>query len=183
MRRCAVLVLATACTHHQQVRTLLPDAPSTRAIAELGDHRQVEVLATATPEGLRWVSQDTGSPGRGAIIDPADMRGYATFRHGRGLAEGIAVGGLTGVAVGAVLGFASGDDACAPESFCILRFSAGEKAGIGAFVLGSVGVAVGALVGAVAGSRDVHELDTEYVPRVTASLTPGHAGGALSWRF
>jgi hypothetical protein len=183
MRRCALLVLATACTHHQPVKTLLPATPSTKAIAKLGDGREVEVLATPTPEGLRWVSQDKADPKRGTIVDPADMRGYTTFHHGRGLLEGFGVGLLGGAAVGIALGLASGDDTCAPESFCLFQFTAGEKAALGGIVLGTVGLALGGVIGAIAGSRDFHERNTAYVPRVTATLAPGHAGGGLSWAF
>jgi|GEM_PF-3206564 len=179
MRCCAVLLAATACTHHQPARTLLPETPSTKAVVELGNGRQVEVRATPTPDGLRWVAQDTGAPGFGKVIDAADIRGYTTFHHVRGLFEGAAVAGLTGIAIGATVGYASGDDKCA--SWCIFEFTAREKAGIGALFLGSLGVVLGGALGAVAGSRDFHQLDT--APRLTATVAPGHAGGALSWRF
>jgi hypothetical protein len=177
------MVLATACTHHQPVTTLLPASPSTKAIVELADGREVEVLATSTPAGLRWVAQGKTSTGTDVIVEPARMRSYTTFRHGRGFVEGLGVGALSGVAVGAALGLASGDDKCAEDSFCFFQFSAGEKAAIFGIALGGIGLALGGAIGAVAGSRDVHEIGPAYVPRVTATLAPGHTGGGLAWSF
>jgi hypothetical protein len=154
MRVCVALLFATACTHHHRVTTLPPTSPSATTAAQLGA---------------------TGAS--------ADMRNYTTISRGRGAVEGLALGGAGGAAIGAVIGLASGDDTCARDSFCILRFSAGDKAVFGAIGLGSLGLGLGALIGAVAGSRDVYELDSALVPRVSTTIAPGRAGGALSWSF
>jgi hypothetical protein len=119
----------------------------------------------------------------GAIVESANMRSYTTVSHGRGAVEGLALGVLGGVAIGAGIGFASGDDTCPESSFCILRFSAGDKAVLGAIGFGSIGLGLGTLIGAVIGSRDVYELDSAFVPRVSTMIAPGRAGGALSWSF
>jgi hypothetical protein len=183
MRFCAVILLATACTHHPQTRTLLPDTPSMKAVAQLRDGREVDVVATSTPEGLRWIARGGPRTRTGRVVDPADMRSYTTLRRGRGLGEGIAICGLAGIALGALIGLSSGRDHCADDSVCLIEFTARQKAVVDAFGLGSLGVGLGALFGAAAGSRDVHELDTNHAPRVTPMLGPGRAGGALSWSF
>ena len=177
------MVLATACTHHSQTTTLLPTRPSMTAVAELRDGREVEVLATQTPEGLRWVAQGRTRTATSRVVDPADMRSYTTIHRGRGAVEGLAIGALAGIAVGALIGLSSGDDHCANDSVCLIEFTARQKAVVDAFGLGFVGTGVGAVLGAALGSRDRRVLDPTYVPRVTPTLASGRAGGALSWSF
>lgn len=183
MRVWPAVLLATACTHHHPVTTLLPVSPSSEATAQLGDGRVVVVRAAPTPEGPRWMEQGEPHARTSVIVENADLRSYATVSHGRGAVEGSVSGGLGGVAVGALLGLASGDDKCSEQSFCLFKFSAGTKAVLGGAVLGGFGAALGALFGALTGSRDVYELDSSSGPRVTTTIGPGRAGAGLSWSF
>jgi hypothetical protein len=184
MRACAaVLLFATACTHHHPVTTLHPISPEASATAQLGDGRDVAVRAEPTPEGARWIEQGETPTTTGVIVESADMRSYTTVSRGRGAVEGVALGGLGGATLGAVLGFAGGDDTCQSGSFCILKFSARDKAFLGGVALGAIGAALGGLIGALAGSRDVYEPDPGYMPRVSAMIAPGRAGAGLSWTF
>lgn len=61
--------------------------------------------------------------------------------------RGILFGALSGAMLGAIIGFADGDDVCEPGSWCILQFSAEEKAAVGATTAIIPGLAVGALIG------------------------------------
>src|SRR5436190_1142308 len=66
---------------------------------------------------------------------------------------------ISDIALGAVAGLASGDDHCPSSgsfssgSWCFFRFSAQEKAGLGAVGLGLVGMLVGGIVGGLAGAH------------------------------
>lgn len=171
----AVLLFAPACTQHPQVATLRPPAPGVEAVASLASGDEVEVVATTTPAGLRWVTRAKVVP---TVIDPADMRSYSTPRRGRAIVAGLAIGAFTGVVVGGAVGFAAGcsDNTC--------RVPSDTAAGYGAVALGSVGLVVGALTGLLVGSRDVHELaTTERMPRVSATASHGGATAALSWSY
>ena len=183
MKVCAAVVLATACTHHHPVTTLLPASPSDEAIAQLGDGRDVPVRAAATPQGARWIAQDMTVAGTSVVVESANIRSYTTVSRGRGLAEGLALGGLGGAALGIVLGLADGDDKCPPDNFCLIQFSAGAKAAIGGIALGGIGLVLGGLLGVAVGSHDVYEIDPAYVPRVSATIAHGRTNGGLSWSF
>lgn len=177
MKRCAiVLLLATACTHHSKVTTLRPQAPGVEAMASLANGSKVEVLATTTPDGLRWVTNST-EPHQ--IIDPVDMRSYTTQRPGLAVVEGLAIGAVSGAAIGALWGFA--DSSCPKDAFCII--SPGMAAGYGAIALGSLGLVAGALSGLIAGNRNVHEIETERMPRVSATVGNGGAAAVMSWSY
>ena len=79
-------------------------------------------------------------------------------QHGTGALEGAALGAFSGAMLGMVLGFASGDDKCSPQQWCILQFSAGQKAGFAAIGLGSVGLIAGTIAGAIIGHRTTIQL-------------------------
>jgi hypothetical protein len=62
--------------------------------------------------------------------------------------RGLLIGAIAGAAVGALLGAASGDDSQKNQnSWCIPCFTAGEKAQMGGFALGSIGALIGAIIG------------------------------------
>ena len=186
MRVCVPLLLATACTHHHPVPTLLPTSSAVEATGQLVNEGEVELRAARTADGVRWVQRTPHEGGAGApavIVDGDAIRSYTTVSHGRGALEGLALGAASGIAAGVAIGLASGDDHCNPDSFCILQFSAGDKAIIGGAVLGSIGLGLGALLGAAIGSRDVYERDSGVVPGMSVMVAPGRAGGALSWSF
>jgi hypothetical protein len=178
MRSCAFLIVATAaCTHHHPVASLAPAAPSSYAFLELDDGSIRVVHAAATAQGVRWVAPDDDETrGGDTIVEATALRRYTTFNHARGLGEGLAIGLFTGAALGAVAGLAQGDQAGLPGS-------AGIEAGLGALAGGGAGLAIGALIGACLGTTEVYELDAARRPRVSASITPGQAGGAASWSF
>jgi len=88
------------------------------------------------------------------------------------------VGLLAGAGIGALLGFASGDDTCPSGGWCILQYSAGEKAMMGAVAFGAFGGVAGLLLGAIA-PTDVWEVVVP-VPVGGPTLVPtfdGRRGG------
>ena len=70
------------------------------------------------------------------------------FKRTASVGRGAAVGGVTGLFLGLIIGFASGDDQCPPNTFCIYESTAGEKALAGGLVLGAAGSIVGVIIGA-----------------------------------
>jgi hypothetical protein len=64
------------------------------------------------------------------------------------IGRGAGFGALLGASVGAVLGFADGDDECAEGNWCIIQFSAADKAVMGGLAVGVLGGAVGGILGA-----------------------------------
>jgi hypothetical protein len=183
MRVCAAILLVTACTHHHPVATLLPMSTSGEATAQLSDGHDVEVRAAPTAAGARWIAQGEtpATPVRaGVTVESADMRSYTTVSRGRGAVEGLALGVLGGAAIGVGIGLASGND---DPTRCFICFSAGDKAILGGFALGSIGLAVGTLLGVMIGSRDVYEVDPAHMPRISTMIAPGRAGAGLSWSF
>lgn len=70
------------------------------------------------------------------------------IRKKNGVSNGLLLGAIGGAAAGAIIGFADGDDVC-DGYWCIMLFSAEEKAALGAFT----GIFPGGLIGALVGSR------------------------------
>ena len=69
--------------------------------------------------------------------------------------RGALAGGLTGLGLGLMIGFASGDDECDPNAWCILPMTAEEKAmGAGVF-LGICGAATGIIIGSVSKAEKI----------------------------
>ncbi len=66
--------------------------------------------------------------------------------------NGAGIGLLIGAATGAVIGFASGDDPSCSGWFC-WRFTAEEKAALGAIGLGGLGAVIGLIAGAASSSE------------------------------
>ena len=183
----SAISLGAACTHHHTVVTMAPLMPSSSATAELQDGRVIAVRAGVTPTGYRWFTEDgspiEGGPGAEAVVDDAAIRSYVIVNRPRGMLEGALLGGLVGGAVGAVVGYAEGDDECGSDEFCLLAFSAEDKALLTGVLLSGVGFLAGGLLGFIAGSRDVYEPQPSYVPRVSPTVGPGEAGASLRWSF
>src|SRR5215471_456233 len=176
-------VIGAGCAHEHIVTTLRPISYSGDATATLVDGNAVRVRAAETFDGAQWilVNAADGAGPAGWVVDSSRIQSYATVNHGRGLLEGLALGGLGGGALGAAIGYASGDDSC--PNGCWIHFSAGAKAVIGGIAFGALGLVGGAVAGTIIGSRDVYRLDESRGPRLSAHLGPGGAGGVLSWSF
>lgn len=95
--------------------------------------------------------------------------------RGSGALRGLLWGGLGGVVGGGVIGFVSGDDECDPGSWCILEFTAGEKAAIGAVMLGGIGGASGIVIGALLPGR---HWESVAVP-IEVGAEPSPSGGLV----
>lgn len=179
------ICLGSACTHRHTVGRLQPLSPSMSATAELVTGEELRVQAVSTGAGLIWIAQDPTALGPSGIsVDAAQLRSFTIVNHARGGAEGLLIGGLSGVVLGGAIGYASGDDTC-NDDFCVIQFSAGDKAFIYGVAIGTLGLLVGGVIGLSAGSRDVYEFEAEspYVPRVVPMAGPGQAGAELSWWF
>jgi hypothetical protein len=108
-------------------------------------------------------------PGETLRLQNADITQVRIKKHGRGAAEGAAIGALGGAALGALAGWAVYEP-CRPKtlfdnSWCI-DFGPGVSAEAGAFLLGVTGALSGALYGAIVGHR------TTYVFRPTGGDAP-----------
>lgn len=94
------------------------------------------IIRTKDPHTKQLVKQDVEF----LSIDRLHLRKSGrVYKH-------MITGGLIGAAVGAIAGLASGDDPSCSGILCV-EFSAGEKAGQGAILLGPLGLALGALQG------------------------------------
>jgi hypothetical protein len=155
-----------ACTRHHHIATLQAGKTVT---VETTDGAAVE--ATVVPHATEIVLADT----TGRVVQTQHIAQVVDVRRGRGALDGALIGGLTGIAFGAVLGFAEGDDQCG--DICILRFSAEDKAALLGGMLGIVGGGAGAIVGAIAGSRDVYVFGDSREVRITPNGPRGSVAG------
>lgn len=77
-----------------------------------------------------------------------------------GALHGLLFGLGAGVITGGAIGLASGDDQCPPSlDWCFFRFSAREKAVLGAVGLGAMGALTGAVIGSLVGARTAVEFE------------------------
>ena len=98
-------------------------------------------------------------------IDKVTLR-----RKGRA-ARGLLIGAASGAVVGVIAGYMGGDDT--PRNggpFCILCFTAAEKAKIGAVVFGFSGGALGTVVGAVAHKTFIIKGDKQNFDSLRSTL-------------
>jgi hypothetical protein len=159
------LAAVTACTHHKDI----VEAHEIEGAVEITTTNGATIEAEAVGQMNRhksFVAKD----GSGVVPDVAIARIEDTL-HGRGALEGLGIGALVGASVGAVLGYADGDDECNSDEgqWCILTFSAEEKAAFGAIGLGIVGGGIGLVVGALKGSTVIYEdKQSETVVRAVA---------------
>ena len=98
---------------------------------------------------------------------------------------GFTMGTMIGAGGGALLGYASGDDACpaAKQSQffgCLYRFTARDKAAVGAIVLGAVGGVTGLIAGAQTMTEHWIPLD-KASPTVRPLVTGSRLGVSLGF--
>ena len=164
----AVALTGAACTTTRVVQRPLSPADISEIVGGVQDH-EVTLLVDEDrqPKALtgRYLSlnaeqarlDDASGQRRSVPVDA--LRAIRYSRPGTGAYQGMGIGLLTGAALGAVAGLASGDDNCPSSgsfssgSWCFFRFSAQEKAGLGAVGLGLVGMLVGGIVGGLAGAH------------------------------
>ena len=131
-----------------------------------------------TPTGPVLVSS-LGHP-----IPLASIVSVTHVDHQLGFLQGLGLGMLIGGTGGAILGASGGDDPpCGPESFCILRFSAGEKAVFAGVAFGGLGALIGGIVGALRGDRDEWESTPSAASTfrtVTSSIRPIGPPGSIA---
>jgi hypothetical protein len=151
------------------------------------------VRVTSSAEGLKravggvaHLTRDSVTvrfPG-GSVHDVA-LNGDATLeisvRRRHPVLESTGVGLLAGAGIGALIGLASGDDTCPSGSWCILQFSAGEKAEMGAVAFGVLGGVAGLAMGWIV-SKDVWE---KVVParRGGPTIAPTFDGQGTGFRL
>ncbi len=68
-------------------------------------------------------------------------------RKKNSVGNGALVGAISGLVFGGLIGYASGDDSCPPGTWCIISFTAEEKALMLGVPLSIVGAGLGALIG------------------------------------
>jgi hypothetical protein len=151
MRTALVFLAVTGCTHHKNI-TEAHELVGDEVVLEGQHGRQVTAVGVAGPGGITFYDKANGG-----MVPPNEIAMIKDTSHGRGALEGLGVGAGLGVLTGAAAGFASGDDECSDEEFCILEFSAGEKAVIFGVLLGGIGGVLGLVVGAAKGSTTIYE--------------------------
>jgi len=169
MMRAWLFVVAVGCTHERTITEAHEVAGETVEVA--GQYGQaVTAVAVATPGGITFYDKRTGG-----LVPMHEISKVTDVSHGRGAVEGLGIGGGVGVLTGAVIGLASGDDACEPGQDCVFAFSAGEKAVLGGVVLGAIGGGLGLIVGAMKGSATIYTRSSQ--PAVRLIGPPGSVGG------
>jgi hypothetical protein len=173
MMRAAPLLLAAcliACTHERPI-SQIHDVTGKWVIVETTNHEKVEAVAIAASDGVTFTNDRV-------MLGPSEVASVTEVRRGRGALEGAGIGFLTGATIGAVIGFADGDDECDDSGgqWCILVFTATEKAILGGIFIGGIGTIVGVVFGAAMGSKFVYSYGDQV--RVTPTGPPGSMGGA-----
>lgn len=95
-------------------------------------------------------------------------------------ARNAAVGLFSGAAIGGLAGYAAGDDRCVAEAplDCIVAFDRNDKATLGAFGLGVIGLVTGGLAGALSPGEDWQPApELTGRPRVAVALMPLRENG------
>jgi hypothetical protein len=169
-------LLASACTTTWPLRTPLEAAALNREwqaaptevelVSTVPDERAAIVVEARQlrleGERLRWLTPGTLESKEAPL---AAVRRVSWLSRddprARGFGQGLAIGALAGVLGGAFLGYASGDDQC--TGWCI-RFTAADKAKMGAVGLGVLGALVGAIVGSVSGVHEEVRFDFGATP-------------------
>lgn len=153
MMRASLLVVAFAgCTHHYSLTEAHEVAgDEVELVGQYG--QRVRAVGVASGGGLTFYDKANGG-----MVPPEEIHRIEDTRHLRGALEGLGIGGGIGAGLGIVIGLASGDDECTDDhGDCFFAFSAGDKAVIGAILLGGLGGAVGLIVGAMKGSTIIYE--------------------------
>jgi hypothetical protein len=167
----AVLVFSmTACTRQVPLSRL---EPGRRVEVELISGATIEaVVVSAQPELV--LEEDNGM-----IVKPHRIVRVVDVRHGRGAIVGTFAGMFTGFALGVSLAYVQEDD---PSCKSCGALSKDDHARIGGVLLGGFGAMTGALAGAIAGTRDIYEVQRSSEMRITPEGPKGSVAG-LTVRF
>lgn len=156
----AVFLLLLGCTTVHHLAADAPLAPINEALRDREakvSYKDGKSATTPRAEVARdgLYLEENGARTRAPLEAVQSVRWLSPGHpRARGALEGLAIGLPGGAVLGALIGFASGGDTCNPNQFCILQFSAAEKAALFAVGLGVVGALVGSIVGASIGHHD-----------------------------
>ena len=172
MRTCTLVLLTivaavSACAHTSYVG--LPDAGACRRLNERTAGRRATVILISgagfqaqgvlvTPDSTSWLDPRTDDL---RTVPTEQVLELQLVSHGKGALQGFGIGVLSGAVTGAFLGIADGDDPRS-DGFNIMRFSAAQKAAMGAVVLGGLGGLAGLPLGASVGSRDIYRFEASH---------------------
>jgi hypothetical protein len=145
--------------------------------------RLVGVIAASDAETLTLSLEQ----GETRIVPWHDVRKIDVSRGrrsaGAGALRGAGIGLATGAAAGIVAGLVAGDDPpCAPDEWCLLRFSSGDKMALGGTGLGVTGAALGAALGAF-GRGERWAPAGEHRVNLAPQTGPGGHGAGLALRL
>jgi hypothetical protein len=167
------LLVMSACTYQRK----LSDAYDLSGAVTVESHKGevVKAVVVNTDAGLVLLAANGDPLARDEVAKVTEVRRV------RGALEGLGIGFGVGAVLGAGIGFADGDDECSSEGWCILIFSAEEKAMLGGFAFGVIGGGLGLLIGAMTGSRFIYE-NGERPPMIRPVGPPGSvAGMTVTW--
>jgi hypothetical protein len=163
-----VASLLAGCTHNRPL-TSVNEIGGENVVVETTHGESIDVYAAPVPNGVVL------RPAEGGFVPAHTVVRVVQIRRGRGAFEGFAATGGVGLVLGALIGYGSGDDHC--TDFCILTFTAGEKAMILGTTMGLAGGLVGLIVGAALGSHFVYSNENRQTARIKALGPPGSAAG------
>jgi len=168
MRPVIIILGLSACTHRHHIASAHELGGETVTLST--SHGAVEAVGIETPNGVEFQATGTGQ-----IVPANDIHTIEAKRHGQGALEGLAWGAVSGALIGGIYGYSQGDDECGEDDFCILEFSAGDKATFGAIGFGAIGGLIGLVAGAAVGSTDIFEY-----PTTQAVVKPGGPRGSVA---
>ncbi len=182
----------------QRVATFVAWKSDTLVVQGNGDTLALPLDSVTSLE----VSRARGQRGNGAAIGAlvggglgvAAELGPAGIAFGAGVGallgtgsnarKGAGIGLLVGAATGAVIGLASGDDpSCSGSGWFCWRFTAEEKAALGAVGLGGLGAVIGLIAGAASGSERWEKVPLDRVRVSVGPQRDGRLGFGASVRF
>jgi hypothetical protein len=184
-----IVTAVSACAHTTYVGA--PSAGTCRRINERTTGRDATIILAngdgfqaqgvlVAPDSTSWLDPHTDEL---RTVPTAEVLELRLVSHGKGALQGFGIGVLAGAVTGAAFGLADGGDR-RNEGLTLIRFTAAQRAAMGATVFGGLGGLAGLPLGASMGSKDIFRFqasppDRPWLPNETQASTGSEARGQV----